>query len=239
MGRQGPAMVGNFTPFLFSNGGTHFDPKTMEISINDAKAVEALEYYGDLVTKYKVVPQDALTWEFDEIVANGQNDRYAMTVTLAPYGTLINDPKLSKTGGRWAWSPMPGAKTKEQGRTWLAGWVFGVPTACRNKEWAFQFVQMATSKKWLRRSMDRGNAPTRASALRDPTAIEFVGWAPAAATALETARIDPNHPIWPTLEAQLRSGISQVLLGQKAAKPALDAVAADWQRSLRRANLIK
>jgi ABC-type glycerol-3-phosphate transport system substrate-binding protein len=114
-----------------------------------------------------------------------------------------------------------------------------VPISCRNKEWAFQFVQMATSKKWLRRSMDRGNAPTRASALRDPSAIEFVGWAPAAATALETARIDPNHPIWPTLEVQLRSGISQVLLGQKAAKPALDAVAADWQRSLRRANLIK
>ena len=101
-GRQGPAMVGGFSPFLRGNGGRYFDPKTWEIQINNAKAVEALQFYGDLMTKYKVVVPDAITWEFDEIVAGGQNDRYAMTITLAPYGTLINDPKLSKTAGKWA-----------------------------------------------------------------------------------------------------------------------------------------
>ena len=35
----------------------------------------------------------------------------------------------------------------------------------------------------------------------------------------------------------LRSGVSETLLGQKTAKQALDAVAADWQRSLRRAGI--
>jgi ABC-type glycerol-3-phosphate transport system substrate-binding protein len=39
------------------------------------------------------------------------------------------------------------------------------------------------------------------------------------------------------MELQLRSGISGVLLGQKTAKAALDAVAADWQRTLRRAGV--
>ena len=33
------------------------------------------------------------------------------------------------------------------------------------------------------------------------------------------------------------AGLSQALLGQKTAKDALDAVAADWQRSLRRAGI--
>jgi ABC-type glycerol-3-phosphate transport system substrate-binding protein len=239
MGRQGPAMVGSFSPFLFSNGGSYLDTKTWEIAINDAHAVEALEYYGDLLTKYKVVPPEALTWEFDEIVANGQSDRYAMTVTLAPYGTLMNDPKLSKTGGKWAAATMPGAKTPEQGRTWLSGWIFGVASACKNKELAFQFIQMATNKQWMRRSMERGNLAPRASVLRDPAVVEKLAWAPAAATALETARPDPQHPVWPTLENQLRSGISQVLLGQRTSKQALDAVASDWQRSLRRAGVVK
>jgi len=41
------------------------------------------------------------------------------------------------------------------------------------------------------------------------------------------------------MEGRLRSGISEVLAGQKTAKAALDAVAADWQRSLRRAGLVK
>ena len=81
-GRQGPAMVGGFSPFLRGNGGRYFDPKTWEVLINNERAVEALQFYGDLMTKYKVVVPDAITWEFDEIVAGGQNDRYAMTITL-------------------------------------------------------------------------------------------------------------------------------------------------------------
>jgi hypothetical protein len=54
---------------------------------------------------------------------------------------------------------------------------------------------------------------------------------------LPTALLDPRDAIWATLELQLRSGLSQVLLGQKNAKDALDGVAADWQRALRRAGL--
>ncbi|WP_428487145.1 extracellular solute-binding protein [Rhodopila sp.] len=233
-GRQGPAMVGGFSPFLRGNGGRYFDPKTWQIFINDAKAVEALEYYGDLMTKYKVVVPDSLTWEFDEIIAGGQTDRYAMTITLAPYGTLINDPKLSRTGGRWAWSVAPGRHSAAESRVSLGGWTFGVPAGGKNTEWAFEFIQLATSKDWMRRSLERGNAPPRTSVLSDPSVLARFGWAPVLAQALTTAELEPRAPVWPSLELQLRSGISAVLLGQKSAKAALDGVASDWQRTLRR-----
>jgi ABC-type glycerol-3-phosphate transport system substrate-binding protein len=238
MARQGPAIVGSYTPFLYSNGGFAFNDKTMEIGITDPKAVEALEFFGDLMTKYKVLPQAALTWEFDEIVANGQNDRFAMSVTLGPYGSLFNDPKLSRTGGRWGATTMPGRHSKADSRVNVGGWTFGLPTAAKNKEWSFEFIQMATSKPWHLRSMDRGNCAPRRSVLLDPAVSGRFPWTPAAAGALETGLLDPAHPIWPTLEAALRSGISSVLLGQKTAKVALDGVASDWQRSLRRAGLI-
>ena len=159
-GRQGPAMVGGFTPFLRGNGGRYFDPANWNVEINNAKAVEALQFYGDLMTKYKVVVPDAITWEFDEIVAGGQNDRYAMTITLAPYGTLINDPKLSKTAGKWAWALAPGAHSRADSRVSVGGWTFGVPTASRNKEWAFEFIQMACSRS----GCDAGGARQRAAA---------------------------------------------------------------------------
>jgi multiple sugar transport system substrate-binding protein len=236
-GRQGPAMVGGFTPFLRGNGGRYFDPSNWTIEINNAKAVEALQYYGDLMTKYKVVVPDAITWEFDEIVAGGQNDRYAMTITLAPYGTLINDPKLSKTAGNWAWAVAPGAHSRADSRVSVGGWTFGVPTACRNKEWAFEFIQMACSKEWMRRSVVRGNAPPRVSVLNHPEVMAGYGWAPVLAEAMQTATLEPREPIWPTMELALRSGISAVLTGQSNAKDALDAVASDWQRALRRAGL--
>jgi ABC-type glycerol-3-phosphate transport system substrate-binding protein len=236
-GRQGPAMVGGFTPFLRGNGGGYFDPETMRIEINNDKAVEALQYYGDLMTRYKVVVPDSMTWEFDEIIAGGQADRYAMTVTLAPYGGLINDPKLSHTGGKWAWALAPGRHSVAESRVSLGGWTFGVPTAGKNTEWAFEFIQLATSKKWMRRSLERGNAPPRTSVLTDPTVLDRFGWAPVMAESLKTAVLEPREPFWPAMELQLRSGISAVLLGEKTAKVALDGVAADWQRSLRRAGI--
>jgi len=228
-------MVGGYTPFLRGNGGDYFDPKTWEIHINNDKAVEALQYYGDLMTKYKVVVPDAITWEFDEIVAGGQNDRYAMTITLAPYGTLINDPKLSKTAGKWAWALAPGAHSLAESQVSVGGWTFGVPSGCKNKDWAFEFIQMACSKEWMRRSVVRGNAPPRVSVLNHPDVMADYGWAPVLAEAMKTATLEPREPIWPTLELELRSGISAVLTGQKNAKDALDEVASNWHRSLRRA----
>jgi ABC-type glycerol-3-phosphate transport system substrate-binding protein len=236
-GRQGPAITGGFSPFFRGNGGEYFDPETWEILINSDKAVEALEYYGDLMTKWKVIVPDAITWEFDEIVAGGQRDRYAMTITLAPYGTLINDSKLSQTAGHWAWSVPPGHHSAAESSTSMGGWTFGVPKGGKNQEWAFEFIQMACGKQWMTRSLERGNAPPRVSVLSQPDVAERFGWAPVLAETMKTAKLEPRDPIWPSLELQLRPAISAVLLGQKTAKVALDGVAADWQRTLKRAGL--
>ena len=82
------------------------------------------------------------------------------------------------------------------------------------------------------------NAPPRTSVLTDPIrALDRFGWAPVMAESLKTALLEPREPFWPSMELQLRSGISAVLLGQETAKVALDRVAADWQRSLRRAGI--
>jgi ABC-type glycerol-3-phosphate transport system substrate-binding protein len=235
--RQGAAIYSAFSPWLLSNGGRFVDFKTGEIFINDAKGVEALTFWSELVTKYKVVPPDAMTWEFDEIIAGGQKDRYAVCETFAPYGTLINDPKLSATGGKWAWTTMPGPQSKDQGRTWVDGHFLGVPKYTPNTQWALEFIAMACSKQWLKRSMIRGNSPPRRSVLEDPEMVKLIGWTAVAAAAIDTGFPTPAYPVWDTLEIQMRSGLSQTLLGQKTPKEALDGIAADWQRSLRRAGI--
>jgi ABC-type glycerol-3-phosphate transport system substrate-binding protein len=213
------------------------DFKTGEILINSPQAVEALAWWSGLVTKDKVVPPEALTWEFEETVAGGQSDRYAMVQTFAPYGTLINDPKLSKTGGKWVWDTVPGHTDKSQSRTWVDGHSLGIPKYTKNKEWALEFIRMVCDKKWMRRSMIRGNAPPRGSVLRDPGMIELIGWPSVAAKAIETGIPTPAQPIVPTLGLSLRAGLNEALLEQKTPKQALDDVAKDWQRAIRRGGL--
>ena len=113
------------------------------------------------VAKDKVVPPEAMTWDFEEIVAGGQGDRYAIVETFAPYGTLINDPKLSKTGGKWAWDTVPGRQTAN------AGPDLGRRPLPRHSEIHQEqglvagIHRMACSKEFMKRSMIRGNAPPR------------------------------------------------------------------------------
>lgn len=236
-GQQGAGMFVGWNTWHYSNGGRLVDFKTGEVFINDAKGIEALTFYAELNTKYKLVPPEAMTWSFDDIVAGGQADRYAMVQMFAPYGTLINDPKLSKTGGKWAWTTVPGPHSPTEGVTWIDGHTIGVPKYSKNKEWALQFIRMVCGTEWQKRAMVRGNAPPLRSVLQDPEMVEKIGWPPVAAKALETGIPTPGNPVWDSLEVQLRSGLSQALLGQKTPKQALDEVAADWQRTLRRAGI--
>jgi multiple sugar transport system substrate-binding protein len=239
MGRQGPGSYSSFASWLLSAGGRLVDFKTGEVFINDENAVTALQFYVDLVMKHKVVPPEAMTWEFDEIIAGGQKDRYAMTQTFAPYGTLINDPKQSKTGGLWAWATVPGHTAKAQSLTWVDGHFLSVPKYTKNADWALEFIRLACGKEWQLRAAERGNAPPRGSVLRDPAIVAKLGWPPVAAEAIETGFPTPAHPAFDALEISMRSALSEALLGQKKPKQALDDLALDWKRSLRRAGVTK
>ncbi|SDR39770.1 ABC-type glycerol-3-phosphate transport system, substrate-binding protein [Rhizobiales bacterium GAS191] len=239
MGKQGAGTFTNVVPWLFSAGGRLVDFNTGEIFLNDGRAAAGLQFYADLVLKDKVVPPEAMTWEFDEIIAGAQKDRYAMSVTFSSYGTLFNDPKLSQTGGRWAWATMPGHTEKAQSRSIVDGQFMAISKYSKNADWAMEFIRMACSKEAMLRSMEGGNAPPRGSSLRNPAMVAKLGWPAAAAEAIETGIPISSNPTWDGLELSLRAGVSQALLGQKTAKQALDDVAVEWKRNLRRAGIIK
>lgn len=237
MGKQGSGLYTSIASWLYSAGGKLVDFKTGEIFINRPEAVTALQFLGDLVVKHKLAPPEVTTWEYDEIIAGGQRDRYVMGQTFAPYMTLMNDPTNSRIPGRWAGAVVPGHTAASQSRTWVDGHFLAVPKYSKNADWAIDFVRMACSKQWQLRSMERGNASPRGSVLRNPDLTAKLGWPPIAAQAIETGVPTPAHPVWDTLELALRTGVSEMLLGQKTAKVALDGVAADWQRGLRRAGI--
>lgn len=233
--RQGGAIVDHFGPYLLSAGGGFYDSKTKDIWINNEKSVAGLDFYASLLNKHGVVPQDALTWEWDEIIANGQNDRYAMAITLNASATPINRSDKSKTKGKWSWAMVPGAESAADSRSSLGGWSFAVPAKGPNTGWAFEFVQFITSREWAKRSMEKGNASARLSVLTDPEVISTYGFTEVMAQQLKTAVANPRDAYWGAVEAQLRAGLSKTLLGQASPKDAMDEVASGWERTMRRA----
>lgn len=232
--RQGGAIVDHFGPYLLSSGGGYYDPATREILINNENSVAALDYVASLINQDGVIPKDALTWEWDEIIANAQADRYAMGLVLNASATPININESSRTRGNWNYALVPGATSPADSRSSLGGWCFAVPEKSANREWAFEFVQFITSREWSKRSMEKGNASSRLSVLNDPEVMETYKWASVAAEQLKTARANPRDPNWGALEAQLRAGLSRAYLGEASAKVALDEVASSWERTMRR-----
>lgn len=239
-GRESEAMVRGWHCFMLSSGGNYYNPETWEILINQKAAVDSLQFYGDLVAKDKVVPPESATWEWDGLTSGAQADRFAMTVTIGPYGTAMSDPAVSKTAGKWAWARVPGATDPSQSAAPNGGWAMAIPEASPNKSWAYDFIIMATTKAAMKSTTKDGNAPPRFSVLNDPEVVARYGWAPAFSEQAKTA-VDfpvPADPIFTTVDQQIRPHISRVLLGQSTAQEAMDAAAADWQRTLSRARLI-
>ena len=156
-----------------------------------------------------------------------------MVQMFAPYGTLINDPKISKSGGKWAWTTVPGPHRQTKAGPGSTVTTIGVPKYTKNKEWALEFVAMVLQPATGRSA--RCSAATHRRCARcceDPEMVEKIGWPPVAAKAMRDWRCRRRrHPVWDTLELHLRSALSQALLGQKTAKQALDELATDWQRA--------
>ena len=238
-GKESEAMLRGWLPFMLSAGGRYYDLKTKEILINKKDAVDSLQYYGDLVHKYKLVPPEAFTWEWDGLTAGGQADRYAMTCAIASYGTALNDPAVSKTAGKWAWAKVPGETDAAQSLAGTGGWALGVSKGSKHPKWAFEFVKLATNVAMMKKSAFDGNSPPRTSVLNDPEVVAELKWAPAFAAQAENAIPwpAPNDPVFSACDQQLRPHVSRVLLGQKTAQQALDEAAAEWQRTFRRAGL--
>ena len=74
--------------------------------------------------------------------------------------------------------------------------------------------------------------------------LSFQGWAPELGLfdgkfvgMISSGIPTPAQPVFPTLELALRANLSQTLLGQKTPKQALDDVATDWRRGLRRGGI--
>lgn len=238
--RESNSLVSGFWPFMLSAGGKTYDRKNWEILINKPEAVAAMQFYGDLLAKDKVVVPDSLTWEWDGLISGAQTDRYAMAVTIAPYGTAFNDPAVSQTAGKWAWAKVPGHTDPSQSRSTVGGWALAIPDANPNKRWAYDLVMRATSKMNLMRSIGDVNSPPRRSIHTDPEVIAKLGWTQAFADQVTEGGVafpEAEDPLFASLEQQFRPHVSRVMLGQMSAQASMDAAASDWARTIARAGV--
>lgn len=195
-------------------------------AFNSEEGVKALQDMMDLM---KYAP-DPLGSDYGETLEAFSKGMVAMipqwTACLASWK---ESPDLQPFEEKVGVAVMPG------GTPVSGGWGVGINAASKNQEWAFRFIQYATSKEgdklqWLKYRI----GPTRQSVIEDPEVKSDSPWlAEAYVQSLQGASHRPRIPEEPKLEDVLVGTLSEILLGQRPNSiETLNEVAQEWAKAL-------
>ena len=116
----------SFSPFLWGYGGDFLSSDNKGCLLNSKEAVDAITFWTELYTKYKVVPEGSLNYTVsrDVVPLFGENK-----VAMLPFNIQGADTFNKVANLRWDLVPCPGGKTR------AGGWTLTIPsTAAHIKE---------------------------------------------------------------------------------------------------------
>lgn len=222
-GRQIAGMVSSNTfdrvvPWIFSNGGDYANQDFTKSQLSAPATVEAIQWYADLLRKDKVEPEISDPGnsyaDRDQFLAG----RAAMYVN-GPWQFINMRSKLKDD-----WDVLPLPKGKAGSVAQVAGSGFGVSSATKYRDKAWQVIKYVTSTDGLKKVAGAGRGfPGRKSAVDaffrkdQPPAHQDV-----IQTQLQTSRAYRTNPTWQEAVTQLQRDLLDPILLQ--GKPVTEAI---------------
>ncbi|HEX7126398.1 MAG TPA: sugar ABC transporter substrate-binding protein [Thermodesulfobacteriota bacterium] len=222
-------------PSLFrAFGGEWFEGK--KPAFNSQAAVEALEYYIELLTKY--APPGVQNWNWPDIADAFSQGTVGVYIDAHSSAAVLNNPEKSKVIGKIGYARWPkGPSGKRVTSIW--NWSFPINAALSKtaKVATWLFIQWAASTETQIRTSYRFEGPVkragvnRQSLWRSPEYQKaYEGWgADFIQATLESLEHDtdvewrPRVPQWPAIGDTMATAIQSALVGQAKPKEALDA----------------
>ncbi len=232
--------------FLHGFGGdfvAHY-PDDLHPTVNSAAAVQAAQYYADLLKR--AGPTGAANYTNEEVQLDAENGKTAMIIEWSGTPVLIDSPKNSKTSGKWAFAQVP----KGPNGRWPAifSWTFALNANSKNKSAAWGLIQALVNPAAAIHNSTGLIVPTRKSVAdsdyyknASKTGIAgFDAWQPVNTEALSTASPDyvPRIAHWQEFGDRVGVAVQSVIAGQSGAQAALDAAQKDITNLLKNAGMI-
>ncbi len=207
--------------FVWTNGGKLIsdDGKTVDGIMNSPQTAEALQWYADLVNKYKVSPSPSASTTMGGGTEMFKTGKVAMFESgLWP----LNDFK-KMSNFSFGTAMMPRKNGKLVGVMHTSGFV--VSKTSKNKDAAFKFANYMGSKEgqtdFVKLGFGLPEMPSIAQDLKtseDPYLKPFLGM-------IKYATVTPSYyttPEWSKIDAKLVNAMEATILGKMTAQEALD-----------------
>lgn len=214
----------DFQIFLTQNGGECIDVDTLELTYNSPQAVEALNFLNSLVQDGNVIPADQFQSGTDAFVSGKSAMAYKNPSDIQ--GMIAADPSLADKIG------MSAPLSRKQQSTFAGMGFLFMSEDSKNKELAWEFIQMAMSAEETQTRTDQLGIPPVLESLRaayiaaDPEKNE------ATLKAIEVGKGAYPVVFSTRLNNEVSTAIEQVYYGKKSAEEALNGSVEAFQKEI-------
>lgn len=220
-----------WTYWIWSNGGDVFNAEQTQSTLNDPKAVEALQYWADLVNVDKsVVPTDSIRQMQGGINALKTGATSLYLGNTWDVATLKETPDLN-------WKAVLSPKANSGTRTWYEHtWCWGISTQSKQPDVAWEYAREFVLNRVidpatptippLKQLLDQFNTETN----------QQLGYTPLVTLANEPNqfRIPGAGAKWDKISGMIQAELDLVFIGEKSAADAAAAVTPQIDEELAR-----
>jgi multiple sugar transport system substrate-binding protein len=152
------AAVTQFSSFLYGFGGDFM--KDGKSSLTTPEALEAFNYYGNLLNKYG--PKGTLNMSWPEAMAVFTQGKAAFYTEASSLFTNATDATKSTVADKVGFAPFP-AGPKGSKPYNITSWALGIGANSEKKDAAWEFIKWAESKEMVMKLQAAGNPGARIS----------------------------------------------------------------------------
>lgn len=222
-------------PFLWMNGGDILNKSWTKAAFNSPAGVRALQFYVDLVNKYKVTPKDVITQDSGSVEQSFLSGKFG--ILLSQSGSGYGDDKSVKTIAQFKHKigngvlPLcPGCRPA----TGSGGWLLTINTASKYKDLDWEFIKLATDgQNNVAFNQAQATVPVHLSIFKKyRNGLPGYPYFEVVAATYPHTHFRPWVPAYTTFVPYIYTAIEKAVAGQATAKQALDGAAAKTNKAL-------
>jgi multiple sugar transport system substrate-binding protein len=222
-------------PFLWMAGGDILNKSWTKAAFNSPAGVKALQFYVDLVNKYKVTPKDVITQDSSSVAQSLLSGKFG--ILLSQSGSGYGDDKdvksiaeFKKKIGNAVLPLCPGC----QPATGSGGWLLTINTASKYKDLDWEFIKLATDgQNNVAFNRAQATVPVHNSIIKKyKNGLPGYPYFEVVAATYPHTHFRPWVPAYTKFVPYIYTAIEKAVAGQATAKQALDAAAAKTNKAL-------
>jgi multiple sugar transport system substrate-binding protein len=189
-------------------------------ALDKAAATKAIQFYVDAA---KYAPQGILNFHFDEVATAAAQGQAAIAISTTPSLSWVEDPKRSKTVGKWAYVPLAADASKPSGE--LIYWNWCINANSKNPQAAYSFIQY-----WTSAAQQAAVARTAKTAgatkdfYEDKALVADLPFLPALQAALTNSNAQPSLANWPRIQDGIEHSVQKAIEGKASAADAAQSI---------------